>query len=153
VPGVTRTTRRSGSGISDGSVSKFPSKPGFSPNTVALGSSSTTLPHFEQKRAVSGSCWPQLVQNMRSRILSLRPSYGEHLASLYGLHGLVSIFASEMRIQDPNVTLSGRDLSTKVGTAIVVAKVESCQQKKPVWTRTPRVCSQIISERSRPLPN
>jgi hypothetical protein len=48
-----------------------------------LGSSSTALPHFEQKRAVSGSCWPQLVQNMRSRILPFRASYGEHLASLF----------------------------------------------------------------------
>ena len=83
VPGVTRSARRGGSGISDASVSKFPSKSGFSPNTVALGSSSTALPHFEQKRAVSGSCWPQLVQNMRSRILPFRASYGEHLASLF----------------------------------------------------------------------
>lgn len=52
---------------------------------VASGSTSTALPHFEQKRAISDSCWPQVVQNMGSRILPLNVFDGEPLrAALFG---------------------------------------------------------------------
>jgi hypothetical protein len=77
--GVVRAAGRGVSGISGARVSKFPSKSGFSPNTVALGSVSTAPPHFEQKRAVSGSCCPQVVQNMGRRILPFPVFQGEHL--------------------------------------------------------------------------
>jgi len=69
VPPVARGRGRGVSGRSGASVSRFPPKSGSCPNTVALGSTSTRLPHFEQKRAVSGNCCPQLVQYMGPRIL------------------------------------------------------------------------------------
>jgi hypothetical protein len=76
---VARRTR----GVSGASVSRFPFKSGSSPSAVASGSTSTALPHFEQKRAVSGNCWPQVVQNMGSRILPLNVVDGEHLRAAW----------------------------------------------------------------------
>src|SRR6516162_3039923 len=79
---VARGAGRGVPGRSGASVSKFPSKSGSCPNTVVSGSPSTAPPHFEQKRALSGNCWPQLVQNMCARILSSRVSSGERLHPL-----------------------------------------------------------------------
>src|SRR6516162_5974848 len=84
-PPVARGTGRGLSAISGASVSRFPSKSGSAPSVVALGSTSTALPHFEQKRAVSGNCWPQAIQNMGSRILPLSVDDSEHLrAACFG---------------------------------------------------------------------